>query len=259
MGAILFRTVLIAVLISLAALIGKRVRRYHAYRALQRRTGCERAPCYPHTDPVLGLDLYRRRQRARDHGYNMALYMEDTRRLGHTWEENNAGHRTINVMDSVNYRYVHSEATEDFQRLVSRPSNAAVLGSGIYLAEGERWKHSRNLINPVFAGAGLGNMAILVRHVDYFMEHVPRDGRAFDIQPLLKRLVSYKLDKSSPAEWKRSRRLGADLFPCRLLTSRPSSYLESPSEPSRPSQRQPSSYRTLTGFYLGGTSAVRQI
>ena len=182
------RVLVAAALVAVIAGYG-RLRQYMAFLVLRRRTGCTYPPMYPHKDPVFGFDLYRRRQRAREEGHNMSLYMTDMKRLGNTWQEITLGKRTINVMDPANYQHVHSIATQDFPRLVNRPSNNAVLGAGIYLTEGERWKHSRNLITPVFARAEGGNTALLTCHVDEFIRQLPRDGSAFDLQPMIKRLA----------------------------------------------------------------------
>ena len=116
----------------------KQIRRYIVFLALQRRTGCEQLPTYPHVDFLFGYDLYRRRKQAREEGRNMALYIANMERLGKTWQENSLGQRVINVADPINYQYVHSTAPEDFPRLINRPSSNVLLGSGIYLSEGER-------------------------------------------------------------------------------------------------------------------------
>ena len=181
--------VFVAFLILVAIASYEWLRRQMAFLSLRHRTGCAYPPSYPHKDPIFGYDLYRQRQQALKEGYNMSLYMRDFRRLGHTWQETSLTTQVVNVMDPVNLQYIHSTAVEDFGRLVNRPSNAKILGSGIFLADGKRWRRSRDLIKPIFARAEVGNMEFLERHVDQFIKQLPKDGSAFDLQPRIKRLV----------------------------------------------------------------------
>lgn len=97
----------------------------------------------------------------------------------------------VNTMDAVNHQYIHALGFEDFGKPNQRMSIAApILGNGIFVAEGEHWKYSRGMIKPIFARAELENMEMMEKHVDRFMDLLPRDSGTFDIQPMLKKMVS---------------------------------------------------------------------
>ncbi|KAI9687653.1 MAG: hypothetical protein M1820_010424 [Bogoriella megaspora] len=162
---------------------------YFAFIRNRRRTGCYMARKYPHSEPFLGYDLYRKRRRALANGDTQDLYTSDFNRLGKTWQETFLGQRIINTMDAVNHQYIHALGFEDFGKSPQRAKlSAQVLGNGIFIAEGSQWKHSRSIIKPIFAKAEVENMTMMAKHVDRFLALVPRDSSDFDIQPMLKKL-----------------------------------------------------------------------
>ena len=67
---------------------------------------------------------------------------------------------------------------------------APFLDRGIFTDNGEFWKHSGALIRPTFNRAEVADLGTFEKHVNRFLALLPRDGSAFDIQPLLKRLIS---------------------------------------------------------------------
>ncbi|KAL9087649.1 MAG: hypothetical protein Q9165_006573 [Trypethelium subeluteriae] len=165
------------------------IHRFLPFFRRSQETGYYTAPTYPHSEPLLGYDLYRKRRRALADGITQALYVRDFKRLGKTWHENFLGQRVINTMDTINHQYIHAIGFEDFGKSPQRViSSAQVLGNGIFMAEGSRWKHSRSIIKPIFAKAEVGNMTMMAKHVDRFLELLPRDASEFDIQPMLKKL-----------------------------------------------------------------------
>lgn len=148
------------------------------------------ARSYPHSEPLFGYDLYRKRRRALADGDTQALYAYDFKRLGKTWQENFLGQHVFNTMDTMNHQYIHAVGFEDFGKSPQRARiSAQVLGNGIFMAEGTQWKHSRTIIKPIFAKAEVGNMTMMAKHVDRFLALLPRDSSDFDIQPMLKKLV----------------------------------------------------------------------
>ena len=164
--------------------------RYLAFIRKRQQTGCYKARKYPHSDPIFGYDLYRKRRRALAHGNTQALYAHDFSQLGKTWQENFLGQHVINTMDTVNHQYIHALGFEEFGKSPQRAKiSAEVLGNGIFTAEGPQWKHARSIIKPIFTRAEVENMTMMAKHVDRFLALLPRDCSEFDIQPMLKKLV----------------------------------------------------------------------
>ena len=163
---------------------------YVTFLVKRRQTGCLRAHKYPHSDPIFGYDLYRERRRARKEGSLLALYTRDFRRLGKTWEERFLNQNVINTMDARNHQYVHTVGFDEFGKPPTKSKiSAPILGNGIFIAEGAHWKRSRTAIKPIFAKAEVGNMTMMAKHVDRFLSLLPNDSKAFDIEPMLKKLV----------------------------------------------------------------------
>ena len=179
-----------AVVLLIATFIYLKNSYYLAFLRKRQQTSCHLARKYPHSEPLFGYDLYRKRRRALTDGNTQFVYARDFKRLGKTWQENFLGQRIINTMDTINHQYIHAIGFEDFGKSPQRARvSAEVLGNGIFMAEGKHWKHSRSIIKPIFAKAEVGNMTMMAKHVDRFLALLPRDSSEFDIQPMLKKLV----------------------------------------------------------------------
>jgi len=136
--------------------------------------------------------LVKQRQQANKDGKLQALYKRHFYALGKTWEEIFWNERVINTMDAVNHQYIHALGFEDFGKPKQRTKiNAPILGNGIFAAEGAHWKHPRSIIKPIFARAELENISMMAKHVDRFISLLPKNSETFDIQPMLKKMVSH--------------------------------------------------------------------
>jgi len=179
-----------AILFVVIIIFYQKVRQYAAFSAKRRQTGCFRAPVYPHSDILGGSDLVKQRQQAQQDGNLQALYTRHFNALGKTWEETFWNERVINTMDAVNHQYIHALGFEDFGKPNQRMKiSAPILGNGIFVAEGTHWKQSRGIIKPIFARAELENMELMAKHVNRFIDLLPRDSKTFDIQSMLKKMV----------------------------------------------------------------------
>jgi cytochrome P450 len=180
-----------AIVFAVVILVYQKVLQYVAFSAKRRQTGCFKAPVYPHSDILGGSDLVKQRQQAQKDGNLQALYTRHFNALGKTWEETFWNERVINTMDAVNHQYIHALGFEEFGKPNQRMKiSAPILGNGIFVAEGAHWKHSRSIIKPIFARAELENMELMAKHVNRFIHLLPRDSKTFDIQSMLKRMVS---------------------------------------------------------------------
>lgn len=161
----------------------------HAYRAAALEHGCQEPHKYPHKLPY-GIDMLRSRMAAIKAGRYNRLYLEQYQTYGKTWEENLAGTKVINSMEPANFQQVGSLSFQDYGKLAMRnKALSPFLGNGIFSQDGALWKHSRDLIKPLFVRAELSDIDSFKVHVDRFLNLVPRDGSTVDLHPLLLKLV----------------------------------------------------------------------
>jgi len=62
---------------------------------------------------------------------------------------------------------------------------SSYLGYGIFVNEGQAWKHSREMLRPCFEKSLVADVDLLERHALRLFELVPKDGEEIDLQPLL--------------------------------------------------------------------------
>lgn len=118
------------------------------------------------------------------------LYLEQFETYGKTWEENLAGTRVINTIEAANFQQVATLSFQHYGKLAMRnKALAPFLGNGIFSQDGAPWKHSRDIIKPLFTRAELSDIESFKVHVDRFLSLIPRDGGTVDLQPLLLKMV----------------------------------------------------------------------
>ena len=157
-----------------------------------REKGCKEPIWYPHTDRVNGSDITDLRTEAIRDGRLKLLHLEHHRQLGHTWQEKVDGHINIYTIHSENLKCIFTQRIREFSWIHSKRNlhTLQLVGKGGFFGPYETSRWVRKLINPTFNKYETGTMPMLKSHVDLFMEQVPQDGKAFDLQPALKRLVS---------------------------------------------------------------------
>lgn len=161
-----------------------------AYHAAALEHGCQEPHKYPHKLPY-GIDMLRSRMAAIKAGRYNRLYLEQYQNHGKTWEENLAGTKVINSMEPANFQQVASLSFQDYGKLAMRnKALSPLLGNGIFSQDGASWKHSRDLIKPLFMRAELSDMDSFKVHVNRFLNLIPRDGSTVDLHPLLLKLVT---------------------------------------------------------------------
>jgi cytochrome P450 len=159
------------------------------YRLQARNAGCSLPSKYRHNDPILGLDLFLKRVESMKVGDTLALDQSLFDTYGKTVQTNVWGTKQYVTMDAKNIQTICATQVDKFG---SAPMNNApckpFLGDGIITVDGAHWKHSRNLINPIFARAQIAELSTFGGHVRRMIEKIPKDGSTVDMQPLLKML-----------------------------------------------------------------------
>ncbi|KAF4635238.1 hypothetical protein G7Y89_g2873 [Cudoniella acicularis] len=163
--------------------------RYSAFRTAAAKYSCHRPRRYPHTEPFWGYDLVRKLAKAARKGQQSELYEELFRQNGKTFENRLFTTNVINTMDSANIQTV---ATSSFQDYAKSSEGERFLkpafGRGVFTTDGAAWKHSRNLIRPIFSRSDMSDLNYLGPFIDRLFEKIPRDGSTFDLQPLSHKL-----------------------------------------------------------------------
>ena len=163
-----------------------------AFRRAMLQSNCQKPRRYPHRDPVWGYDLYRLREQASKAGYFYQLYDSHFKMHGKTFEELFWGAKVINTMERDNIQRVAVYSFQDWGKASSRDRNnafAPVFGDGIFTQDGAAWKHSREMIKPLFTRSEIADLRPLPTYTDRLIGLLPRDGRTTDVQPLLHKFV----------------------------------------------------------------------
>lgn len=186
----------IAFLISVAltAVLGvlyPKWRRNAKIRTLKQKHACKEPNKYPHIDRVWGSDMVEARKTAIKEGRFFKLYDTQFEKYGKTFEEIWRGKPLINTIEPMNVQKVAALAHEDYGKDPERlMAQAPFMGPSILSHHGPVWKRVRTIVTPIFARAELSDIDHLASYADRFMELLPTDGSMFDVQPLMRRLVS---------------------------------------------------------------------
>lgn len=71
------------------------------------------------------------------------------------------------------------------RRAISFP----MFGEGIFIQDGEAWKHSRELLRPHFVHRQYEDLEVFRESVDELLDALPKEGGVVDLQPLFFRLT----------------------------------------------------------------------
>lgn len=159
-------------------------------RQAMRRNDCLPLPKYPHKDPFLGLDMFFDQLKALKDGNSRSVEQDRFLKYGKTFEANSWGTKCIHTMDVANVQAVLAQL---FDRFGVEPMRLHIgepfIGKGVFSTDGAYWRHSRELIRPMFARALVSDFTALDVHLYRMMQRIPRNGSTFDLQALLKLMV----------------------------------------------------------------------
>lgn len=162
-----------------------------------RSRGCLPAPSLPQLDPLFGIDLvYSQLLKTHKIRSRNAHLKQLFAVHGHTFKSRPYGHTELWTMSGLNIQSIYATDFESYgvgplRQFVFEP----LLGSGLMTTDGQAWKHSRAMVNPIFKRAQVEkDLANFESHVSRLLDLIPKDGRTVDLQPLFDRLA---LDSSS--------------------------------------------------------------
>lgn len=183
-------SVLLALSTILILLVSRKLSAYVTLRQASHKHGCQPPPKYPHKDILLGLDLFFNQFEATKRGDTASAERARFSTYGKTFETNSWGTRCIETMDVKNVKAVLAQS---FDKFGVEPLRLRIgepfIGKGVFSTDGSYWKHSRELMQPMFARAQISDFAALDVHLNHMMAHIPRNGSTVDLQALLKLMV----------------------------------------------------------------------
>ncbi|KAB8218001.1 cytochrome P450 [Aspergillus novoparasiticus] len=151
--------------------------RLHGCKSLRNETGCFR---YDFLGIAKAIELGFHFRRRTSLPYTNALF----KRYGETYTSNVLGYRLIFTCNAENIKHLLSTAFADFDSSpLRKPLFEPITPHGIFTLDGSGWKKSRDQLRN-----RLSNLRKIVdlnqceRHFQAFLQHVPPNGQAFDVQ-----------------------------------------------------------------------------
>ena len=95
------------------------------------------------------------------------------------------GKDIVYTVEPENVKCILATKFKDFQLSQERHDVLApLIGEGIFVANGEAWKHSRELLRPAFERARIDDPAMFEQHAASLISAIPTDGTPIDLVPL---------------------------------------------------------------------------
>ena len=114
--------------------------------------------------------------------------------LGNTFTASLLGNTLILTIEPENIKTILANKFDDFGLGRRLQHFSPLLTGGIFVNDGEPWKHSRALVRPAFTRSQVADLGSFETHVQALITKIPRDGGTIDMGPLFFRLT---LDQAS--------------------------------------------------------------
>ena len=165
-------------------------RQYFIHRKIIRERGCLPARSLPQKDPVFGIDIAFRMFRSYGGGQRSAKFKDQHDAFGSTFQSVALGKTRIFTIEPDNLRAILSTNFKDWGVQPLRlPPWEPFLGKGVMDTDGAFWKHSRDIVQPLFRRQQIADLASFDMHVTRMLDLIPKDGATVDLQPLFARLI----------------------------------------------------------------------
>lgn len=159
-------------------------------RSLARRFGCKPGKAYEQPDKRLGLlFLYQNIRNFQAHTFlqSWEQYLQEN---GKTFEFWILGQRMLVTSDPDNLKTILTTSFHDFEKGPQvRAAFASLTGNGIFAVDGKEWHEARALLRPSFAKSEMNDTQLFETHCQCFLQMLPADGVAIDLQELLSHLT----------------------------------------------------------------------
>lgn len=136
----------------------------------------------------LGLDLIISAFRHASEHQLLKFFTQLIIETGNTFEQNLLGSRGLDTIDPKNIEAVLSSQFSEFGLGDRRPTFAPLLGDGIFTQQAQPWRHSRELLRPLFSNNRTQNFTQIKEHVETLLDCL-QENSVTDLQPLFFRLT----------------------------------------------------------------------
>lgn len=153
-----------------------------------KRGGYSRCPHYQHADIIWGSDYQAGTVAATASGTRRQWHRDQFAKYGKTFETGVRGMRRFHTCDSVNAQALLTSPSAGVGP--SRSGLLSWLGPGVFTVDGEMWKHSRDMLKPIFKKAAISDMTRLEQHLNRLMRQVETEEFEVDLQALFIRMAS---------------------------------------------------------------------
>ena len=164
-----------------------------AYRSVSNyQLGCQSLPERRASDPLLALDhVVQDFKLSRVH-QSSPTSLSMFRKYGSTYQTTTLLNTRTRSTDSNNIQAVWGHQCNDWGIQPSRLAGMAPLcGHGFMTTDGPVWERLKVLLRPSFHRNNIANLKSLESSVAAFLDHLPKDNRPVDLQPLFSLLVSH--------------------------------------------------------------------
>lgn len=178
--------IIILLFITLSYLILKYVHRLW----LSHKWGC--GSIKPYNGGILGINFLTQMNKDKNEGVLLEKQLDIFNELDvDTYKVNVLGQKVIMTRNPENNKALVATQFNDFSIGKVRQGNFLILlGHGIFAAEGDRWKVSRETLRPQFAREQIAHIQMLEPHMMNFAKRVRSlNGQEFDIQSLFHKLT----------------------------------------------------------------------
>ncbi|KAL6713787.1 hypothetical protein ACLMJK_008279 [Lecanora helva] len=181
-------TIALFSLVLVALYAHNKAKESYAHRKAARDNGCEPPPQVPSKDPFFGLDVTKKLNKAYQDHRRSELFKEYHDTLGLTYQTTALRKTRIYTIDPDNLRAIFSNIKDWGVQPLRLPPWGPVLGKGVMDSDGTFWRHSRDMVQPLFNRQQISDLASFDIHVSNFLKLIPNDGSTVDMQDLIARL-----------------------------------------------------------------------
>ena len=214
----------VAIATAAVAIVIRKFQRFQEVSQFSRLNGCQTLPHesdfwydYLGIFKVVELALNFRQRKFLD--YTNALFA----RYGDTYASNIFGQKIIFTYNEQNIRHVLTTGFSDYDSpQLGAHLFRSVTPKSIFTADGPEWKRMRNLLRSQFSNnRSICDLDMFEKHVQNFIQSVPPNGEALDLQARLADLcldittcftLGESVDALSPTQFKEKKRFAKDMI-----------------------------------------------
>lgn len=165
------------------------IRDYRKRNRFIAENGCKPASRMPQVDPILGLDVAFGLFKSYRSGQRNANFKGEHDRHGSTFQSHMLGKTGVFTIDPSNIRAIFTTKFEDWGVEPLRLPWKPLVGRGVMDTDGTFWRHSRDMVQPLFKKAQALDLESFDKNVVRLLNLLPKDGSTVDLQPLFARLI----------------------------------------------------------------------